>query len=114
MKTDEILQKVVLDSCDTERLYGPLPDAIAYLQEMHAKHPEAKLHEEWSGYSGYEKMEMTFRYTRPETDEELRLRKVLEQAKAKAKYEAEERRRKKERAADFEKLEALKRKLGVR
>ena len=53
--------------CDTDRLYGPVPQAIAYLQETHARHPEATLGEKWTGY---EDMHMRFSWMEPQTDEE--------------------------------------------
>lgn len=53
--------------CDTDRLYGSLPGAIAYLQEIHAKYPEAMLDEHWTGY---EDMTMRFAWSEPQTDEE--------------------------------------------
>lgn len=58
-------------SCDTQRLYGPIPAAMAYLEEVHAKHPMAALKEQWDGY---EDMHMVFAWWEPETDDELESR----------------------------------------
>ncbi len=53
--------------CDTNRLYGPLDGAIAYLQAVKAEHPKAQLDEHWTGY---EDMYMRFAWSEPQTDEE--------------------------------------------
>lgn len=53
--------------CDTDKLYGPLPEAIAYLQEIAAKYPKASLDEKWTGY---EDMYIRFAWSEPQTDEE--------------------------------------------
>lgn len=80
-KSERRTVEVAID-CDTSRLYGPLADAIAYLQEVLAAHPEAaglSLDEHWTGY---EDMEMRFVYARPETDEEYERRLQLEREEA--------------------------------
>lgn len=70
-KKIRVLQRI---PADLDRLYGPIPDAIEYLQEVYAEHPNATLDEHWEGY---ENMAMTFSFMREETDEEFehRLRK---------------------------------------
>jgi hypothetical protein len=58
-------------SCDTDRLYGPIPGAIEYLTGIHANHPLATLKEQWDGY---EDMRMVFAWWEPETDDEFESR----------------------------------------
>ena len=53
--------------CDTNRLYGNILGAIAYLGEIKEKYPEAQLDEKWTGY---ETMYMRFAWSEPQTDEE--------------------------------------------
>jgi hypothetical protein len=53
--------------CDTDRLYGPLDNAIAYLREVYEQHPQATLDEHWTGY---EDMEMRFAWNELQSDEE--------------------------------------------
>lgn len=59
--------------CDTQRLYGPLPDAAKYLLEVAAGYPGSDIHltENWTGY---EDMNMQFEYSREETDKECAAR----------------------------------------
>lgn len=78
--------------CDTDRLYGPIADAIVYLREIAAAHPDQvlSLHEHWTGY---EDMEMCFVYQRLETDDEFAERRKVERkeaAEARRKEEAEQ------------------------
>lgn len=61
----------VIRPVDTERLYGPIPVAIKYMQEIQAEfghHKDLTLLENWTGY---EDMEMSFSFSRLETDEEF-------------------------------------------
>lgn len=76
--------------CDTGKLYGPLPGAIAYLQEIAAKYPKAELDEKWTGY---EDMYMRFAWSEPQTDEEYArsLTSVLSHEKYKRNQRDEER-----------------------
>ena len=94
-------------ACDTDRLYGSLPDAIRYLREIHAKHPDATLHEKWTGY---EDMQMAFSWERPETDEEMSSR--LKAEALHRKLEDEKRRKDAEKAARREQYLKLKREFG--
>lgn len=96
-------------NCDTARLYGSLSNAIDYLKEIQVKYPDASLHEHWTGY---EDMTMSFLHTRPETDKEMEIR--IQREEYDRKIQQQEDQRKKQRQEDFKKLEALKRKLGVR
>jgi hypothetical protein len=59
--------------CDTDRLYGTLDQAIAYLNEVKAAHPDhtLQLSEEWTGY---EDMHMEFTTFIWETQLEANLR----------------------------------------
>lgn len=111
-KTPERELRLRIKECDTERLYGPLPGAIAYLRELQAQYGDKQnltLQEHWSGY---ETMEMCFSYYEEETDEEMASRlehERLERARAaKARREAEERK------AKMAELNRLKRELGVK
>ena len=81
--------------CNTDRLYGSLDDAVKYLKEIKEKQPNAQLHENWTGY---EDMEMTFIYSRLETDEEF-----AESVKVGKEKKAEEQRR----AAQYKKKKEL-------
>lgn len=92
---------------DTDRLYGPLDDAIAYLQEVLANHPHAQLTEHWTGY---EDMEMQFQWSREENDEEMRAR--LADEAAKRKREAQQAKEAAERAKRKARYEKLKREFG--
>lgn len=94
---------------DTGRLYGPLPDAIAYLQEVQAKYPgtNISLEEHWTGY---EDMDMTFSYTRPETDDEMAAR--LEKERRRNDEAACEAVRVADRQESRKQYEALKREFG--
>lgn len=71
---------------NTDRLYGPIDDAIVYLQEIRAQYPTANLYEDWWGYGD---MDMKFTYTRKENDDEYAAR----MAELRRKEEAAERRR---------------------
>lgn len=84
--------------CDTDRLYGPLPQAIAYLKEIHARHPEATLDEKWTGY---EDMYMRFSWSELQTDAEYVVH--LERTLSLQRYQRNE--RDKKRAKEREKLE---------
>ena len=89
-------QILVTVDCDMGRLYGKLTDAIEYLQEIHAKYPEAELEEHWTSY---EDMEMRFVWYRDETADEKSERLNIERreaeaaAKLKAARDAQEKRR---------------------
>lgn len=99
-------QEVV--ECDTERLYGSIPEAIKYLQEVHRQHPNATLEEHWTGY---EDMEMRFLYYRPETDTEYTIRKI-EEDNAKSHY-AEQEAKRKDLADKTKKLKEMAKEWGV-
>tara|TARA_R110000851_G_scaffold102964_2_gene219724 strand:- start:818 stop:1201 length:384 start_codon:yes stop_codon:yes gene_type:complete len=60
-------------ACDTDQLYGTLDQAIAYLNEVKAAHPNhtLQLSEEWTGY---EDMHMEFSACIMETQFEAGLR----------------------------------------
>jgi Skp family chaperone for outer membrane proteins len=60
-------------ACDTDRLYGTLDQAIAYLNEVKAAHPNhtLQLSEAWDGY---EDMHMEFTAFIRETQPEANLR----------------------------------------
>lgn len=94
-------------TADTNRLYGTLDDAIAYLQEVKATHPNASLSEYWYGY---EDMAMVFEWEDIETDQEFDRRqstlKMIEEVE-REKREEEDRKREYEK-----KLEALKKEYG--
>lgn len=92
---------------DTVRLYGPIPDAIAYLREVHAKHPHAELTEHWSGY---EDMEMQFQWVRDETDDEM-AKRLADEAE-KREREAQQVKEAIERAERRSQYEKLKREFG--
>jgi hypothetical protein len=87
------LQTVI--PCDTDKLYGNLGTAIAYLQEVRAAHPNhtLQLTEEWTGY---EDMHMEFTLFRMETKEEAYTRADSQATLDKAR-EAQEVRVKKQR-----------------
>ena len=83
-----ILQRT--ERCNTDRLYGPIDEAIEYLKEVKARHPEAQLDEHWTGY---EDMEIRFVWFGLETDQEYYSRRSLEREKSQR--EEQERLRKK-------------------
>jgi hypothetical protein len=92
----------VLIDCDTERLYGDLKAAAAYLLEIAEEHPTATLHEEWSGY---EDMGMVFQDYRDETDEELALRlKMEEERRRREDRDREVARQREQRLKQYQKL----------
>lgn len=93
--------------CDTDRLYGDLKKAAAYLLEVHAAHPTAQLDENWLGY---ETMELRFIYHRPETDEEMGERHEAEAATER--YREQERQKKAEREEKERQLRDLAKELG--
>jgi hypothetical protein len=97
-KRREVLETL---DCDTERLYGTLDQAIAYLKEVRETHPQATLEEHWTGYQD---MEMRFSWSRPETDEEMQHR--VEQERAQERFKAEQ--RKKETAREERRKQYLK------
>ena len=104
----KILERVI--PLDTERLYGPLPDAIKYLQEIRAEHmdkPDLSIDEHWPGY---EDVELRFLYHSEETDEEYQARLQQEEyARKQAERDANEKAAKAERR---KKWEALNREFG--
>jgi len=61
---------------DTGKLYGPISEAIKYLQEVQKQHPTATLDEKWTGY---EDMYMRFVWTREENDKEYEDRMKVQQ-----------------------------------
>jgi hypothetical protein len=80
--------------CDTQRLYGSIDEAIAYMNEIRDQYRGTNigLDEKWTGY---EDMHMRFAYTREENDAEYARRmEVLERDIAR---KAEERRKEEER-----------------
>lgn len=87
---------------DTDRLYGPLDQAIAYLCEIKARHPEAMLDEHWEGY---EDMTMTFVWDRAETSEETEYRLAREkELAARETQRAQDEAARNERRKQWEKL----------
>jgi len=109
--TEKYPRKMVNRSipCDTERLYGDLRQAIAYLQEVHEKHPSAKLNETWLSY---EDMTMEFSWVEEESDEEY-----ITRVRSHIAYERElelirRRRADAERAKDEKRFNELRVKLG--
>jgi hypothetical protein len=110
IKNERKLVEVEVD-CETNRLYGSLDGAIAYLQEIKEQYKDTNivLDENWTGY---EDMQMRFVYTRLENDEEYEAR-IAQEKRLAAAHEymrkAEEHRKK-----DLEELNRLKSKLGLR
>ena len=96
-------------NADVNRLYGSIDEAISYLTEIREQYrgTNISLDEHWTGY---EDMEMTFVYTREETDAEMAHR--IMRAEADRKRAEEERKRKAERAKDQKEYERLAQKLG--
>ncbi len=66
--------------CDKTRLYDNLDTAIAYLQEVKNKHPDARLGEDW--YDGYSFQGLEVLYYRDETEDEKLTREKVENEKA--------------------------------
>lgn len=91
---------------DTDRLYGPLKNAITYLKEIADRNPDKDLElaEVWTGY---EDMHMEFQFTRLETDQELNDRVAAERRKRREEAVAKGRAEKK-KALDAE-IKKLKR-----
>lgn len=95
---------------DTNRLYGTLSEAIAYLQEVQSANkdkPDLSLTENWTGY---EYMDMIFTYSTLETDEEFEFRLQLEEYRRKEVEKAAA--REKQRQLDLKELKRLQDKLG--
>lgn len=87
---------------DRERLYGPILEAIAYLREVHAQHPNAELDEHWTGY---EDMDMTFVWHRQETDDEFQARqKQIAEEDRRAELQQREAETKSHRRKQWERL----------
>ena len=88
--------------CDTNRLYGDLKEAAAYLLEIAEQYPQASLDEHWTGY---EDMEMRFVYHREENDEEFAARLEEERQEAdRLERQRAEGAKKAERRQQWEKL----------
>lgn len=94
--------------CDTDRLYGSLDDAIAYLAEIKQKYPDAKLDEHWVGY---EDMTMRFVWYEEETDAEYTHR--IESEKERVRQNALKEKQREERSGDMAEYNRLRRKLGL-
>lgn len=109
--TTRRLKRLRAVECQTNRLYGPLPGAIAYLQEVQAQYggkQDLALEEHWTGH---EDMEMRFTYLDDETDDEMHGRIKSERlANMRA---ARDNRQAAERKVKLAELERLKRELGV-
>lgn len=97
--------------CDWHALYGPIDEAIKYLESIKKQYPntDISLTEMWDGY---ENMRMVFTYSREETDEEAENRIREEEAKKQRLKEAAE--KEQQRAAKIEQYHKLKRELGFR
>lgn len=96
--------------CDTNRLYGKIDDAIAYLIEVRDKHRgiDIGLDEHWTGY---EDMTMRFVYHREENDQEYASRM---QSEAWAREQEKQRRDKEKARAEYEKEhKLLRQRLGI-
>lgn len=95
-------------ACDTDKLYGPLSQAIDYLKTIQKTHPQASLDEHWTGY---EDMYMRFAWSEEETDQEYlkNLQSCLWDRKRKEEKHNQEIADKQKRIAKLEKeLSALK------
>lgn len=102
-------QRVTVDfTADTARLYGPLPEAIKYLQEVMAEFPTAELGEHWAGH---EDMELQFSYQRAETAAEVDKRLADERRLREAVRQDAERVAK--RMVKLKEFNRLKRELGL-
>ncbi len=95
---------------DTNRLYGDLEGAILYLREISQQYQEfnISLSEHWTGY---EDMDMSFVYSREETDEEMASR--LEHEERAKQYARREAKKAEERKADLVEYERLRSRLGI-
>lgn len=95
--------------CDAGTLYGPIGEAIKYLESIKKQYPntDISLTEMWDGY---ENMHMAFTYSREETDEEVENRIREEEAEKQRLKEAAE--KEQQRAAKIEQYHKLKRELG--
>lgn len=94
-------------SLNCEKLFGPIDDAIRYLQEVRDAHPDKSLevYEEALGYDG---SEYGFTYQRPENREEFTERKHKHEREQRA---AKEKADKEQAAMNYEnEMAALKRK----
>lgn len=96
------------ENADTERLYANIPDAIKYMQEVFQRlKPKAYqgvvcLDEHWTGY---EDMEMIFKYHTFESDDEVLARlQENERARIYQEQEREKQRQREERRKQYEKL----------
>ena len=95
---------------DTSRLYGPLKDAIEYLQEIQAQHPDKELSidEHWFGY---EDIALRFVYRAPENDQQYS-RRIFEEEHTEARQRENAERERKLKAYAKEQAD-LKRKYGI-
>ena len=92
---------------DSDKLYGPIELAIAYLQKIATTNPGATLSERWDGY---EDMHLVFKYTELETPEEVKAR--IDAHAQKVEREKEAAKKAIERAEKIAQLNKLKRELG--
>jgi hypothetical protein len=105
---NEKIQIEVETSCDTRRLYGSFDEAIAYLNELKQICPTGNLSEIWTGY---EDMEMSYVFSREETDTEFETR--LENERRLRAQRQGETARAEQRSRDIAELGRLKQKLGM-
>lgn len=108
MKKRKIVEAEV--DCDTNRLYGKIDDAIAYLIEVRDRHrgTDIGLEEHWTGY---EDMTMRFVYSREENDDEYAIR--IQQEKWAREAEVERKAKEAARAKDLKEYQRLKQRLGI-
>ncbi len=71
---EERLEISGYEPVDTTKLYGPLNEAIAYLQEQLEKNKDKTSFRLGEDQVGEEETELVFFYTRPETDTEMQRR----------------------------------------
>lgn len=91
----------------------PIADAVSFLYDLQAKHPDNKLFMSMDHY-GYNSSDVSLKisYESIETDEEYndRIKQLLLEQERSRKFQEMERKR----AADFKTLHALELKLGIR
>jgi hypothetical protein len=107
-KASKRKQIEVKEDIDFERLCGPLPGAIAYLQELFNQNFEQTLDITTTGYDAVEGSVVSYR---EETDEEYSFR--LEREAFTRRFEKEQQEAREQRQRDEAELRRLKTKLGI-
>lgn len=105
---DKRLTVIREEDVDTQRLYGPLHEAIKYLQEIESQGLGKSLEEVWQGY---EDMTMSFSWESPEEDDEYDRR--IEQEKYFSEAADKRNKSKKRKAEGLKKMAALKKQYGL-